>query len=106
MLNKYQLQLALAGFCLSPVPDMLREADRGLNTGASPVGEEQGKFEFDKDGDLENEDYDKASIYSLLYALYANAGECWVCCLSGRHIMFCCSLTQVFPSPPSPRQVR
>merc|ERR1711934_906197 len=33
-----------------------------------------GDFEFADDGDLENEDYNKASIYSMLYALYANIG--------------------------------
>jgi len=65
-LSGTQLQLAIAGFCLSPIPAMLMKAERGRDTG--------GDFDFATDGDIENEDYDKESVYSLLYAMYANAG--------------------------------
>jgi len=61
-----QIHLAIAGFCLSPIPDKLMKEQRGRDIG--------GDFEFADDGDIENEDYDKGSIYSLLYALYSNAG--------------------------------
>lgn len=66
VLSGWQLQLAITGFCLSSLPTTLLEPERGLDVG--------GDFDFEKDGDIENEDYTKASIYSLLYATYANSG--------------------------------
>jgi hypothetical protein len=49
---------------------MLMKADKKNTDDVTDDGE----FEFEKDGDIENDDYDKESIYSLLYAMYANAG--------------------------------
>ena len=66
VLTGWQLQLAVTGFCLSSVPDKFLEDEYGRDIG--------GDFTFVEDGDMENEDYTKASIYSLLYALYANVG--------------------------------
>lgn len=66
VLSGWQLQLAVSGFCLSNVPGKLLSEGYSRKTG--------GDFEFAADGDLENEDYNKGSIYSLLYALYANVG--------------------------------
>merc|ERR1719230_516400 len=40
---------------------------KGLNTTG-------GEFEFEKDGDIENDDYVQGSIYAILYALYKNTG--------------------------------
>lgn len=44
VLTGWQLQLAVAGFCVSPVPDILLKEDRGRDTG--------GDFEFKDDGDI------------------------------------------------------
>ena len=66
VLSGWQLQLAVSGFCLSNVPGKLLKEGYSKKTG--------GDFDFAADGDLENEDYNKGSIYSLLYALYANVG--------------------------------
>lgn len=43
-LSGTQLQLAIAGFCLSPIPAMLMKAERGRDTG--------GDFDFATDGDI------------------------------------------------------
>jgi len=66
VLTGWQLQLAVTGFCVSNVPAKFLAQDYGRDIG--------GDFEFVEDGDIENEDYTKGSIYSLLYALYANVG--------------------------------
>eukprot|EP00501_MAST-03F_sp_TOSAG23-6_P001884 GSMAST32.ASY1.ANO1.1962.1 assembled CDS len=66
VLNNWQLQLTVTGFCFSGLPQRLLQPERGLDIG--------GDFDFATDGDLENDDYNKASIYSLLYGMYANAG--------------------------------
>jgi len=66
VLSGWQLQLAVTGFCLSNVPSKLLADDYGRDIG--------GDFDFEMDGDMENEDYTKGSIYSLLYAIYANVG--------------------------------
>jgi SAM-dependent methyltransferase len=65
-LGNWQLQLTVTGFCFSGLPQKLLQPERGLDIG--------GDFDFKTDGDLENDDYTKASIYALLYAMYANAG--------------------------------
>jgi SAM-dependent methyltransferase len=93
-LKQWQIHAALVGFCLSPVPDMLmkqnrvEDMERESTIDVAGQGFEYtrteermegkttgGDFEFEKDGDIENDDYNKASIYSILYGLYANAGE-------------------------------
>ena len=66
VLTGWQLQLAVTGFCVSNVPAKFLEQEYGRDIG--------GDFDFAADGDIENEDYTKGSIYSLLYALYANVG--------------------------------
>ena len=68
VLSGWQLQLAVSGFCISNVPGKLLA---GELTAPKKTG---GDFDFNADGDMENEDYTKGSIYSLLYALYANVG--------------------------------
>ena len=62
----WELQAAITGFCMSPLPGKLMNA-KGLNTTG-------GDFEFEKDGDIENDDYVQGSIYAILYALYKNTG--------------------------------
>ena len=47
----WELQAVITGFCMSPVPGQLMNA-KGLNTTG-------GDFEFEKDGDIENDDYDR-----------------------------------------------
>jgi hypothetical protein len=44
VLSGWQIHLAVAGFCISPVPDMLMKAGRGRDIG--------GDFEFEDDGDI------------------------------------------------------
>jgi SAM-dependent methyltransferase len=66
VLSNWQLQAAVTGFCFSGLPQRLLIPERGLDVG--------GDFDFATDGDIENDDYTKASIYSLLYGMYANAG--------------------------------
>jgi len=66
VLSPWQLQMGISSFCLSSLPSKLMIPDRGLDIG--------GDFDFEADGDIENDDYTKASIYSLLYAVYASTG--------------------------------
>jgi SAM-dependent methyltransferase len=66
MLTGAQLQLAVGGFCLSPIPDQLL-ADKGR-------GKDEHGYDFKSEGDIQDEDYNKASIYSVLYALYSYGG--------------------------------
>merc|ERR1712195_328711 len=66
ILSGWQLQLAVTGFCVSNVPAKFLKEEYSQDIG--------GDFDFAVDGDVENEDYNKGSIYSLLYALYANVG--------------------------------
>jgi SAM-dependent methyltransferase len=63
-LGSFQLQVGITAFCLSSLPNKLIEPERTVATTG-------GDFEFEKDGDIENDDYTKASIYSLLYSVYA-----------------------------------
>ena len=60
-----EVQAIMTGFCLSPVIGMLLNERPDVETTG-------GDFEFEKDGDIENEDYAQASIYAILYAMYKN----------------------------------
>jgi ubiquinone/menaquinone biosynthesis C-methylase UbiE len=63
----WQLQMMVAGFCLSPIPGKLL---------AAPVNGSDGEnFTTADEGDLQDEDYEQSSIYSILYAMYRNAPE-------------------------------
>ena len=44
MLSSLQIHLALVGFCMSPIPRMLMQEQRGRDIG--------GDFEFKDDGDI------------------------------------------------------
>jgi SAM-dependent methyltransferase len=67
MLSAAQLQLAVGGFCLSPIPNQLLN-DKGR-------GKDEHGYDFKQEGDIQDEDYDKGSIYSVLYALYSYGGQ-------------------------------
>jgi len=65
-----EVQGIVSAFCLSPiVGELLQRYNRPT------LGGEGGSFTFEKDGDIENEDYVQSSIYALLYAMYKNSGN-------------------------------
>jgi len=65
--SNFQLQMLVAAFCLSPLPGQLL---------AAPVNGSDGEtFSTAEEGDLQDDDYEQSSIYSLLYAMYRNAPE-------------------------------
>jgi len=65
--SNWQLQVLVAGFCVSPLPGRLLEA---------PVNGSDGEnFTTASEGDIQDEEYEQSSIYSLLYAMYRNAPE-------------------------------
>jgi len=69
-LSPWQLQIAITGFCLSSIPDaLIRSIDSENDDGSR-----EKNATFERDGNVEDEDYDKSSIYSLLYALYSSTG--------------------------------
>jgi SAM-dependent methyltransferase len=66
-LSGWQLQGALAAFCMSPAPAQLMRNEK------TEKGKPRG--DFAATGDMNEYDYSKGSIYALLYATYADAGE-------------------------------
>jgi ubiquinone/menaquinone biosynthesis C-methylase UbiE len=65
--ENWQLQLMVAGFCLSPIPGKLL---------AAPVNGSDGEtFTTAGEGDIQDDEYEQSSIYSILYAMYRNAPE-------------------------------
>merc|ERR1719440_15620 len=68
-LRPWQLQMAVSAFCLSSVPEKLMVAENLDGAASRETG-----ANFETDGNVEDEDYEKSSIYSLLYALYASTG--------------------------------
>jgi len=67
-LSHMELQGAISAFCLSPLPSMLMTK---MDNEADEVGE---TYDFKNDGDINEEDYTKDSIYAVLYSIYANVG--------------------------------
>jgi hypothetical protein len=65
VLTPIQLQVVVSGFCLSPIPNMLLEQGRMRDDPGDSL-----KREFNNTGDINEDDYTKDSIYSLLYSLY------------------------------------
>jgi ubiquinone/menaquinone biosynthesis C-methylase UbiE len=65
ILSAGQLQFVISGFCLSPLPNMLLEEGRMRELPGDSL-----KREFNDSGDINEDDYTKDSIYSLLYSLY------------------------------------
>lgn len=65
-LNKMQLELSLAGFCMSPLPGQLMKNAKTAE--GSPLGD------FKETGDMIEDEYSKGSIYALLYSFYASLG--------------------------------
>lgn len=65
VLTPTQLQVVVSGFCLSPIPNMLLEQGRMRDDPGDSL-----KREFNNSGDINEDDYTKDSIYSLLYSLY------------------------------------
>jgi ubiquinone/menaquinone biosynthesis C-methylase UbiE len=65
-LKGWQLQVAFAAFCMSPLPGRLMRNDMTDRT--------KSKGDFAATGDMNEYDYSKASIYAILYATYADAG--------------------------------
>jgi len=66
-LGGLQLEIALAGFCLSPLPARLMH--NSMTVDDKPRGD------FSDTGDMKETEYSKASIYSILYGIYRDAGE-------------------------------
>ena len=65
-LAKWQLELTIGAFCMSPLPNKLMH---NSNTAAgSPLGD------FAATGDIIEDSYSKGSIYALLYSFYAAIG--------------------------------
>lgn len=65
VLSRSQLQVVVTGFCFSPIPSTLLVPER--------MRAEEGdslKREFNETGDINEDDYTKDSIYSMLYSLY------------------------------------
>jgi len=65
--SNLQLQMMVAGFCLSPLPGQLLSA--------SAVGADGENYTTAQEGDLQDEEYEQSSIYAILYAMYRNAPE-------------------------------
>lgn len=60
----YHLQAMAAAFCLSPLPGILLAAPANGSDGED--------FTTRETGDIQDEEYDQSSIYSMFYAMYAN----------------------------------
>lgn len=68
-LSMLQLQVVISGFCVSPVLTMLEQK-------ADFKPDEAGDtYDFDEEGDINEEDYTKDSIYAILYSLYQAVGK-------------------------------
>lgn len=67
-----ELQFLVSGFCLSPIVPFLMN-DRENQPNMVPVG--NSSFTFEETGNINEDDYNVASIYSILYALYKNTPE-------------------------------
>ena len=65
VLTPMNLQVVVSGFCLSPLPNMLLVKDRMRDDPGDSL-----KRDFAETGDINEDDYTKDSIYSLLYSLY------------------------------------
>jgi len=68
-LSPRQLQLTAFGFCVSPIVSML-EAKNDFRT--DEVGD---KYNFMDEGDINEEDYKKDSIYAFFYSTYLAIGK-------------------------------
>lgn len=60
-----KLQMAITGFCLSPLPGKLLESEAS--------GADGENYTFESEGDIQDEDYAQSSIYAVLYGMYKNA---------------------------------
>ena len=65
-LSGTKLDMALMGFCMSPLPGNL------MRNAYTVEGKPRGTFA--ETGDMKESDYSKGSIYALLYAMYKDAG--------------------------------
>lgn len=68
-LGPYQLQLAATAFCLSPLVSML---ENKKDFQADEVGD---TYDFMEEGDINEEDYTKDSIYAIFYSIYQYIGK-------------------------------
>merc|ERR1719272_1508360 len=71
------MQLAMLGFCISPLVGKINSiVELDANNMCEPESPETSDcHKFSEDGGINEADYDKASVYSLLYSLYANVGQ-------------------------------
>lgn len=60
----YHLQAMASAFCLSPLPGMLLAAPANGSDGED--------FTTRETGDIQDDEYDQSSIYSMFYAMYKN----------------------------------
>jgi len=67
-LTAMQLQGAITAFCMSPLPSVLMSK---VDFEEDEVGD---SYDFNKEGDINEDDYTKDSIYALLYAAYQHLG--------------------------------
>jgi len=67
-IKPWQLQAVVSLFCFSPLPWKLDKA-------SLEVDELGDKYDFTNEGDVNEDDYSKASIYALLYSFYQANGK-------------------------------
>lgn len=74
-LSGWQLQAVTLGLCLNPW--MVSSIKTGVEKANAKSGYKDGSYEysFEEHGGVDEDDYDKSSIYSILYSLYSELGE-------------------------------
>lgn len=68
--SDWQMQLALMGFCTSPLVGKISKTVEHSATDNTTY-----EYHFAESGGINEEDYEKGSIYSIFYSLYANLGK-------------------------------
>ena len=116
VIGSLQMQFAVSGFCLSPLPKMLTKdtlsVERGRSSsearlcaggGCRPTGHaSKGRrlATFDTTGDIKESRYTKNTIYALLYSTYADVGT--VTWSGGKPFEFTFNTWGIAPSPYPP----
>lgn len=74
-----QMQAGLLGFCMSPLVSQIKNIKQKEDRTSDVVLCEKGPHcvheDFEHNGGINEDDYDKASIYAILYSLYTNIGK-------------------------------
>jgi len=69
-LSDWQIQVGVGAFCVSPLVSQVQNTVEHSATENTTYN-----YDFDKTGGINEEDYDKASIYAILYAMYDHLGQ-------------------------------